>query len=301
VRVGAVLLLLVFAIKAALLPLHFWLPATYENAPGPVAALFSIMTKVGAYAIIRVYTLVFGPELEMTQGLIGEWLLPAAVLTLIVGSIGILGVARLERMVAFAAVASMGTLLIAIALFTQQATVAALYYMIHSTFAIAALFLIADLVAQRRGATAGRLQVAAPIIQNGMIASLFFGAAIAGAGMPPLSGFLGKLLVLDATRGVSYAWFIWATILITSLVMIVGFARAGSIVFWKSHAADAPAPAMTAIAPQGSALAFVAVFAMLGVLVAATLAAGPVTDYLTLSASQLYTPTDYISAVLGQR
>ncbi|MEY8839059.1 proton-conducting transporter membrane subunit, partial [Cribrihabitans sp. XS_ASV171] len=77
-RVGAVLLLLVFSIKAAVLPLHFWLPSSYANAPFPVAALFAIMTKVGAYAILRVYTLVFGPELEATAGLIAAWMLPAA-------------------------------------------------------------------------------------------------------------------------------------------------------------------------------------------------------------------------------
>ncbi|MEO0718300.1 MAG: proton-conducting transporter membrane subunit, partial [Pseudomonadota bacterium] len=82
-RVGAVLLLLVFAVKAALLPLHFWLPATYSLTPAPVAALFAIMTKIGAYAILRVYTLVFGPELSVMDGLVGDLLMPAALLTLI--------------------------------------------------------------------------------------------------------------------------------------------------------------------------------------------------------------------------
>lgn len=306
-RVGAVLLLVVFAIKAALLPLHFWLPATYANAPGPVAAMFSIMTKVGAYSILRVYTVAFGPELEATQGLIGSWLLPAAILTLIAGSIGILGSVRMERLVSFAAVASMGTLLIAIALFTPEATVAALYYTIHSTFATAALFLIADLIAQRRGAMGGRLALAAPIAQNGLIASLFFAAAIAAAGMPPLSGFLGKLLVLDAWRGADMAWLIWTTVLATSLLMIVGFARAGSIVFWKSHSDEAPA-AVVPVAGQpaipgaaGNALAFTAVGGILALLVAATLAAGPLTGFLTAMADQLYDPARYIAAVLGQR
>ncbi len=78
IRVAAVLLLLVFAIKAALVPLHFWLPSSYAEAPAPVAALFAIMTKVGAYAIIRVYTLIFPPDLEVTAGLHDTWLLPAA-------------------------------------------------------------------------------------------------------------------------------------------------------------------------------------------------------------------------------
>ena len=151
VRVGAVLLLLVFAVKAAVLPLHFWLPGSYANAPAPVAALFAIMTKVGAYAILRVYTLIFPPDLAATEGLFGVWLMPAALLTLAVGMIGVLGAVRLERLVAFSVIGSMGMLLVAIALFTPEATTAALYYIIHSTFAGAALFLIVDLVAQRRG------------------------------------------------------------------------------------------------------------------------------------------------------
>ena len=149
---GAVLLLLVFCIKAAVLPLHFWLPASYANAPLPVAALFAIMTKVGAYSILRMYTLGFGPEVEATQGLVGAWLQPAALVTLAVGAIGILGTQHIARMVAFCAIASMGTLLIAISLFTEtQATAAALYYIYHSTLATALLFLVADLVMERRG------------------------------------------------------------------------------------------------------------------------------------------------------
>ncbi|MCP4824153.1 MAG: monovalent cation/H+ antiporter subunit D, partial [Shimia sp.] len=97
-RVSAVLLLMVFAIKAALFPVQFWLPATYANAPAPVAALFAIMTKVGAYAIIRFYTLVFGPDVAAVDGLIGSWVMPAAVITLAVGAIGVLGARRLMPM-----------------------------------------------------------------------------------------------------------------------------------------------------------------------------------------------------------
>ena len=145
-RVGAVLLLLVFCIKAAVLPLHFWLPASYANAPMPVAALFAIMTKVGAYSILRMFTLAFGPDVAATEGLVGEWLQPAALVTLAVGAIGILGSKHIARMVAFCAIASMGTLLIAISQFTPDATAAALYYVFHSTLATALLFLVADLV-----------------------------------------------------------------------------------------------------------------------------------------------------------
>ncbi len=304
-RVGAVLLLLVFCIKAAVLPLHFWLPASYANAPLPVAALFAIMTKVGAYSILRMYTLGFGPEIAATQGLVGAWLQPAAVVTLAVGAIGILGSQRIARMVAFCAIASMGTLLIAVSLFTETATAAALYYIYHSTLATALMFLVADLVMQRRG---GSIAPGRPIPQGGLISALFFVGAIAMAGMPPLSGFIGKLLVLDAARDAPDMDIVWAVILIGSFVTIVGLARAGSLVFWKSHDAQHNSEqdpenkeevvAQPAPEPQ-PALAFTAVFGAVLGLVLLTLFAGPALQYASKTAEQLYNPDDYISAVLG--
>ena len=297
-RIGAVLLLIVFAVKAALLPLHFWLPETYANAPAPVAALFAIMTKIGAYAILRVYTLVFSPELEATAGLVAQLLMPAALLTLVIGMVGVLGSGQLNRLVAFAAIGSMGTLLVAIALFTPQATVAALYYMIHSTLATAALFLVADLVAERRPLAKGRI-VSAPSFHNvGLISALFFVSAIALAGMPPLSGFVGKLMVLDAARGSELVWWIWGVILVTSLIAIIGFARAGSTVFWKLEEGVVGDPPANAAARRADAVSFAAPFCIAGALVLLTLFANPVAGYLDATAGQLYAPADYISAVL---
>ncbi len=302
-RVGAVLLLLVFCIKAAVLPLHFWLPASYANAPLPVAALFAIMTKVGAYSIIRMYTLAFGPEVEATQGLVGNWLQPAALVTLAVGAIGILGSQHIARMVAFCAIASMGTLLIAISLFTPDASAAALYYVFHSTLATALLFLVADLVMERRG---GAIAPTKPMAQTGLISALFFVGAIAMAGMPPLSGFIGKLLVLDAARDAPDATAVWAVVLIGSFVTIVGLARAGTLIFWKSHDADHnPQSEGEYAEPQPTpephpGLAFTAVCGLVGGLILLTLFAGPALEYTSKTAEQLFTPEDYISAVLGE-
>ncbi len=297
IRVGAVLLLLVFAIKAAVLPLHFWLPASYANAPMPVAALFAIMTKVGAYSILRMYTLVFGPDVTITDGLVGDWLLPAALLTLGVGTLGILGAQKVAKLVAFSAIASMGTLLIAISLFTETATGAAIYYIIHSTLATGMMFLVADLIISRRG---GRITPDVPMAQNGLIASLFFAGAIALAGMPPLSGFIGKLLVMDGARGADQWALIWGVILVASLVSVVGFARAGSLIFWKSYEAggadpaDQPAPQT----PAAASLPFVAVIGLLTGLVLLSVFAGPVHDYARATAGQLFDPQGYIDAVL---
>ncbi len=303
VRVAAMLLLIVFAVKAALFPVQFWLPATYANAPAPVAALFAIMTKVGAYAILRVHTVAFGPDMPGTAGLAETWLFPAAIVTIAVGAIGVLGARRLLPMIAFSVVGSMGTLLIAVAAFSPIATSAALYYLLHSTFAAACLFLIADLVISRRSGDS--LSTESPTVQNGFFAALFFGAAIAMAGMPPLSGFVGKLLVLDALRMPGMMGWAWTAILVGSLLTIVGFARAGSTLFWKSTAVEVAAPQAEGgpqpeepahragpaeVAPVMTALAALACLAVF---------AGPVSAYLDATTAQLFDRAGYISAVLN--
>ncbi len=294
IRVAAVLLLGVFAVKAALIPLHFWLPASYAEAPAPVAALFAVMTKVGAYAIIRVYTLIFGPNTAVTGDMFGDWLVPAALITLVIGMAGVLGSVTLGRLAAFAAIGSMGTLLIAIGLFTPQATTAALYYSIHSTLAGALLFLVVDMVRERRAGGSDKIVPGAVLAQHGLVASMFFIAAIAMAGMPPLSGFIGKLLVLDAARGETLTWVIWTVILVTSLVAIVGFARAGSLIFWKTEALPDAAPSDVG----RPALTFTAAGSLVACIVMMTLLAGPLTDFLSATSAQLFEPSIYIHAVL---
>jgi multicomponent K+:H+ antiporter subunit D len=295
-QTGAVLLLLVFGVKAALVPLHFWLPATYANAPGPVAALFAIMTKVGAYTIIRLYVLAFGAEAGEAAWIAAPWLLPAGLVTLVLGMIGVFAARNLGQMAGYAVIGSMGTLLATVSVFTPQALSAALYYLMHSTFAAGALFLVVDLVAERRGVQRDRLVLARPMAQGKLLAAMFFAVAIAVVGMPPLSGFLGKLLILDAVRSHPQVTWFWWLILATSLLAIVGFARGGSLVFWKCHALEAESAALHRPA---SALPFVAVGGLLAVLVMLTVAAGPLHGWLELVAAQLFAPASYIDAVLG--
>jgi multicomponent K+:H+ antiporter subunit D len=198
-------------------------------------------------------------------------------------------------LIAFSVLGSMGTLLVAVAAFSPVATSAALYYLVHSTFAAACLFLIADLVVTQR--RADTLEATPATVQNGLFAALFFAAAIAMAGMPPLSGFLGKLLVLDALRAPGQMGWAWSAILAGSLVTILGFARAGSSLFWRSTALPAPveagtsAPATPAqIAPSLLALAALAALAVF---------AGPVSAYLGETSAQLHDRAAYTAAVIG--
>jgi len=294
-EVGGLLLLLVFAVKAALVPLHFWLPGTYANAPAPVAALFAIMTKVGAYAIMRVFTLIFGAGAGASAGLAGPWLLPLALVTLVGGMAGVLASRRLGQMVGFAVIGSMGTLLVSVALFTPQAISAALYYLLHSTLAAGALFLIVDMVRERRPDFGDRLTTAPQFAQCGFISVLFLLGGMAMTGLPPLSGFVGKLLVLDGARESAHATWIWGGILVASLLAIIGFARAGTTLFWKSAAVEG------SLEPEGRtapALPSVAVGTLLAGMVLLTVFAGPITLYLDLVAQQLFMPSEYIDTVM---
>lgn len=294
IRVAAVLLLLVFAIKAALVPLHFWLPSSYAEAPAPVAALFAIMTKVGAYAIIRVYTIVFPPDLEVTAGLHDVWLLPAALVSLAIGMTGVLAAKKLDRLVAFSVIGSMGMVMVAISLFTPQAIAAALYYIVHSTLAGATLFLVSDLV--RTGRANMDLTPQPVMSGNALTAAMFFVGAIAMAGLPPLSGFLGKMLVLDAAyAGASMPW-IWAIVLGSSLISILGFARAGSILFWKAHETG-PEPE-AGFVPRPTGMAYGAVGGLVVALVAHTVFAGQMHAYTTKIAAGLFAPAPYIDTVI---
>ena len=299
IRVAAVLLLMVFAIKAAIVPLHFWLPSSYAEAPAPVAALFAIMTKVGAYAIIRVYTMIFPPELEITAGLHGLWLLPAALASLALGMIGVLAARKLDRLVAFSVIGSMGMVMIAISLFTPAGIAAALYYIVHSTLAAAVLFLIVDLT--RAGRSTLELISLPPVAGAALTAGLFFVGAIAMTGLPPLSGFIGKLLILDASFTSPLAVWTWAIVLSASLISVVGFARAGSVVYWKAHSlpppddeADQPPPAA-----RPAALSYVAVGGLIALLIAHTAFAGAAHRYTTVIAEQLFNPAPYVDTVMG--
>ena len=317
-RVGAVLLMLVFAVKAALVPLHFWLPSTYARAPGPVAALFAIMTKVGVYAIIRFFMLVF-PADSAVERLVADFLLPAALLTLIVGQLGVLGSRHLGRVAAFAALASVGTLMIGVAQFRQPGLTAAIWYLIHSTLASGALFLAVDLIGARRQGGSLWLRPLPPIAQGGIVGALFMAAAIGIAGLPPLSGFVGKLAILQAVRDSGASRMIWTAVLVTSLAAIYGLARAGSMVFWRAHAQGAepgpldvphaavrPLPAKVEpdepvqdVADSASpALALTSVGALIAGMAALTILAGPVMRFADATARQLADPQPYVQAVL---
>ncbi|WP_076068395.1 monovalent cation/H+ antiporter subunit D [Sphingomonas montana] len=293
VRIAGLLLLTVFALKAAVVPLHLWLPRTYTATAPVVAALFAIMTKVGVYAMIRTVPLIFGAGAGAAAWVPAPWLMPAAVLTAIVGFAGVLAARGMREQAAFGLLGSTGTLLLAVACWTEATTAAALFYLVHATLAGAALFLMADVTQRRRGPYADAA-VAGPRFAGQQAAGLLFlAAAIAAVGLPPLSGFVGKLFILQAVAGTPYWWILWATVLGTTLIGVIGFARSGSAIYWKADGADPVAGPVRSRADFAAPLALVA---LLGVL---TLGGGWATAQAQAAAAQLFAPHRYSLAVLG--
>ena len=295
IRTAGLLLMAVFALKAAVVPLHLWLPRTYAATMPVVGALFAIMTKVGVYAMIRVVPLMFGEGAGAAAWVPSPWLLPAAVLTAILGFGGVLAARGLREGAAFAVLGSTGTLLLAVSGWTEAATGAAIFYLFHATLAGAALFLVADVALRRRGRYGDAAVPTPRFAGQAGVGLLYLGAAVAAVGLPPLSGFVGKLLILNTTFGAAWWGVIWATILVTTLIGVIGFSRSGSAIFWK--VADARADPITA--PARSPAEFVAPAALLMLLGALTLGAGPASEQARATAAQLFAPERYTGVVLA--
>lgn len=298
---GGLLLFVVFGIKAAMLPVGFWLPKTYAVASTPVAAIFTIMTKVGIYAILRVNGTVFDDA--MAQSIFKNCLLMIGLITSFYGVIGAIAAERLRRFVGFMVLSSIGTLLIAIAMLNTQAWSAALYYLVHSTLIAAAFYLFCGWMTAQRGSFKDHLKVAPKIKQEKAAAFTYFTIALMMAGLPPFSGFLGKVFILQATAETPYQGWIIAVILIVSLLSIIAFTRVGFILFWRASPPEenAKEPAYTAYqalpdtAPHRNDKA---IYILLIGLMSYVVFAAPIQRYTTSTAQQIQNHALYQQAIL---
>jgi multicomponent K+:H+ antiporter subunit D len=291
------LLLVVFCGKAALLPMYLWLPESYTRAPAAVAALFAIMTKVGIYASLRVGSLWFGPEAGAFAGFGQAWIVPAAVAGLGLAALGVLAAARLRALVAYLVVASASTLFIAFGLDTAEATAGGLYYLVHSCFVAAALFMVADLVRRGRGdASSDIRELIAPPAMRRTAGVMFLLAAVAVAGLPPLSGFIGKTAILAATPGEDLDWA-WTAILASSFMIVVGLTRAGSRIFWRTGTLNAAEVAAAGKRPPLRITESTAIGMLLALSIAMSVLAAPLLAYTRATAEQLRAAPAYLEAV----
>lgn len=226
------LLLVVFAIKAAVFPLSLWLPDSYPTAPAPVTAVFAgLLTKVGVYAIVRLQTLVF-PDSPLT-----DLLLWAALLTMLVGILGAIAQSDIKRMLSFTLVSHIGYMVFGIGLATEAGVSGAVFYVAHHITIQTALFLVVGLIERRGGSTSllrlGGLARLAPLL-----GLLFFVPAMNLAGIPPMSGFLGKVGLLQAglADGSPLALLLVAGGTLTSLLTLYAVAKTWALAFWRSPA-----------------------------------------------------------------
>jgi multicomponent K+:H+ antiporter subunit D len=287
IRTGGLLLVIVFLLKAAAAPLYLWLPGTYGAAAAPVAGLFTVLTKVGAYAVARVVLLVFATSTAIET--IANVVLPAALVTLVCAALGAFAALTLTQLASWLALGSSATLLVAVGLFSVGGLSGGLYYLLASTLAIPALFLLADALGGARGSFGDRLCRAPRMHGATGIGALYFTVAVAVVGLPPLAGFLGKLSIL---QGAGPMPWVWAIVLGTSLLNLVALVRAGTRLFWSV----APEPCNGL--PSSAALRRLAPVMLLAAAIGGlTIFAGPVDRYVREAAHNVVTSGAYVERV----
>ncbi|MDH1364375.1 monovalent cation/H+ antiporter subunit D [Acinetobacter johnsonii] len=298
---GGLLLFTVFGIKAAMLPVGFWLPKTYAVATTPVAALFTIMTKVGIYAILRVNGTVFDDAIS--REILQYILLPIGLITSVYGVIGAMGAERLRRFIGFMILSSVGTILIAISLFNTLAWAAALYYLVHSTIIAAAFYILSGWITSQRGEFKDHFKIAPQMKQHKVVALTYSTIALMMAGLPPFSGFLGKVFILQATAHSPYQLLIIVTVLVVSLLSIIAFTRVGFVIFWRAtkpedNPDEAAYAAYQVLPEQAPKRNDKTIYLLLVGLIAYMVFAGPIQKYTYQTAEQIQNNVLYEQTLL---
>lgn len=326
VHAAAAILATAFFAKAGAWPLNFWLVPAYSAAVSPVSAVFALLTKLGIYTVLRLWTILFAPDTGESAQFGQSVLMAIGMATLFVSALGIVGTQRLSHLAGYSVLISAGTLLTAIGLGQPEVWAGALYYMLSSTLAVSAFFLLIDMIERWRnsGASIAPHESAgnAPFLSEDLthlddvnlddeqqalygraipagIAFLglgFIGCTLLLSGLPPLSGFVGKFAMLssllDAPALGLASWAFMALLLLAGFLTLVALSRAGIRHFWTQ-----PLDAI----PSLRALEVLPVAALLAAAVALTIEAGPVMQHASATAQGLFEPKAYREAVMGAR
>jgi multicomponent K+:H+ antiporter subunit D len=329
---GAAILAIAFLAKAAVWPLNFWLPPAYAAASAPAAAFFAVLTKVGVYAVLRLWSLCF-PASAGASALFGaDVLVWGGMATLAFGAIGMLSSQQLGRLAGFSIIATSGTLLAALGFGQAALTAAALFYLASSTLAAVAMYLLVELLDRAREVdidppvevAAGPLPFfaearpasevnlddqEAPLIGRAIPAAVaflgvaFVVCALVVAGLPPLSGFVGKLGMLSAlidgsnapaaaAGGAAARWTLFGLLLVSGFLSSIALTRVGIRQFWMPEARTAPRLRVIECLP---------VALLVGACVLLVVRGEPALRYMRATADGLHRPALYIDAVLGAR
>ena len=288
VTAASMLLLVAFGIKSAAFPFFFWLPASYHTPPTAVSALFAgLLTKVGVYALIRVFTLIFVSDVGYTHGLV----LVIAGLTMITGVLGAWTQHEFRRVLSFHIVSQIGYMLMGLGLFSRLALAGSVFYILHHIVVKTNLFLVAGAVQRLRGredlSRLGGLYASRPLL-----AVLFLIPALSLAGLPPLSGFFAKLSLIQA--GLEAEAYLVVTIaLVVGLLTLLSMTKIWNEAFWK------PAPEAANDRQGGVERLWVPIGALASITIVIGLAAGQLFSLASIAADQLIDRDTYIAVVLG--
>ncbi len=330
---GAATLATAFLTKAGMWPLNFWLVPAYSAASAPVAAMFAIMTKVGIYTLLRLWTLLFSGSAGASAFFGGDWLIYGGMATIVTAGVAIIAAQRLERLASLSILVSAGILLSAIGFAQPSLTAGALFYLVSSTLALSALFLLGELIERSRSANEIPLEEDADQLPRTMeslhpptgvnldeqqkivvgqvipITMAFLGLSLVACalliiGMPPLSGFIGKLALLSALinpLGLDVAQdepislqagLLVALLILSGLASLIAFARLGVQRFWTPH--ERPSPVLRRYE-------YVPIVILLGLCITLTVMAEPLLRYTRDTAAALHEPKQYVQSVLATR
>jgi multicomponent Na+:H+ antiporter subunit D len=289
--VTAALLLFGFGAKAAMFPVFAWLPASYHTPSFTTSALFAaLLTKVGVYSLIRVFTLIYPPDTPYLADLL-VW---GGALTMLAGVLGAIAQTELRRVLAFQVVASIGFMVAGLGVGTEAAIAGAIFYMLQDMVAKVGLFAVAWIVARRGGTEdlrlAGGLWAAAP-----WTGALFLIPALSLAGVPPFAGFWGKVMVVGAALD-AQAWWLAGVALATGLLTLYSMGVVWSEMFWKARVAGAPAvPAP----PPPARFALLTTLALAATITALGVAPAALIEASQQAAAELVSPQALGRAVMG--
>ncbi|MGE6896387.1 Na+/H+ antiporter subunit D [Priestia flexa] len=284
-----VLFFIVFGLKAALFPMYFWLPSAYNAPPPVVTALFgALLTKVGIYSIFRTFTLIFYHQPEVTHQLIGY----TALLTIVIGTVGAIAYNDMNKILIYNIVIAVGVIVYGITLTTPAGIEGAIYYLIHDMIIKASLFLLGGAIIAITG-TSKLKEMGGLIQRHPQLGWMFFVAVVSLAGIPPLSGFVGKfLLVQGGLESQSYTFVI--VLLVSSLMVLYSAMKIFMNCFWR-------APKLTEEQEKGSTKGMLYPSAiLLAISIFLGLGAEVVFPYISMAAETLMDPSIYIESVLKE-
>ncbi|KPQ16997.1 MAG: multicomponent Na+:H+ antiporter subunit MnhD [Rhodobacteraceae bacterium HLUCCO18] len=290
----AIMFMIAFGVKAAVFPLFFWLPASYHTPAFAVSAIFAgLLTKVGVYSLIRVFTLIFTTDVAYTHTI----LLWVAGFTMVTGVLGAAAMNDFRRILSFHIISQIGYMILGLALFTPLAIVGAVFYIVHHIIVKANLFLVAGVARRIAGSTdlsaIGGLYKTAPLL-----GLLFLIPAFSLAGFPPLSGFWAKYVLVKASLDAEAYW-IAAVALIVGLLTIYSMTKIWGAAFWKPHP-EGLSPKLTALTARDRAALLVPIASLAILTCIIGFFPEPFVVFAERSAEQLLDPTEYVVAVLGE-